>query len=146
MHLSDRDRKWGAIGFLGSRRVGAGLPECSGTVFLHEPWPLFCPLFCEYEAYKVPGVAAPGAAVAASSQTVALLCPSAHAQRPELSIAWGNKAYDQLTWDVKDSVALSAASFLFPFRNATAAPCYFVCLFCFLFSFYLSFFLFEINF
>lgn len=85
-----------------------------------KPWSLSHPCFCEYKAYKLPGVAQPSAAGTVASQTVALLRPSAHAQRLS-SLAWENEAYVQLTWNIKrDSVAL--LQFLFPFRNATAAP------------------------
>lgn len=66
------------------------------AVVQYKPWSLSHPCFCEYKAYKLPGVAQPSAAGTAASQTVALLRSSAHAQRLS-SLAWENEAYVQLT-------------------------------------------------
>lgn len=70
------------------------------AVVPYEPWSLSNPCFCEYKAYKLPGVAQPSATETVASQMVALLRPSAHAQRLS-SLAWENEAYVQLTWDIK---------------------------------------------
>lgn len=80
----------------------SGLPAmvllCTAAVVQYRPWSLSHPCFCEYKAYKLPGVAQPSAAGPVASQTVALLRPSAHAQRLS-SLAWENEAYVQLTWN-----------------------------------------------
>lgn len=96
------------------------------AVVPYKPWSLSHPCFCEYKAYKLPGMVQPSATETVASQMVALLRPSAHAQRLS-SLAWENEAYVQLTWDIRGSVALLQfylflCFIFFKFGDATAAP------------------------